>query len=329
MSSAKESFTSADALPVKLLQDLDVAKNVQEKGIILPVHVQILPTNRCNLKCGFCSCAEEDRELEMDMNDIHELFRVLPKLGTKAITITGGGEPTMFPHLGSLVFEAWRRNIKVGLVTNGLLLDDIGVGVFPRLTWCRISASDERKLNANVSKMITAVSSMTGQTDWAFSYVVSPKPDLLNIKQYIKLADDLKFSHIRLVADLLDPRATPMKALEEWLADFLQGISIPVIFQARATPEHGKDCRICYLRPLIGPDMNVYACCGVQYALPEPSKKLPKELCLGRLQDFPALIATNSTQPFKGGELCTTCYYGEYNRILGAMTAKVVHSEFV
>jgi len=330
MKDHRSSFTSADALPVKLLQDHDLIQHVTNTGSIPPVHVQLIPTNRCNLKCTFCSCSEEDRSKEMSIHDMVECVRTLSGLGTKSLTITGGGEPLLYPFLDTLLNLAEASNMATGLVTNGLLLGDVSPETLKKLTWCRVSHGDDRQaLDKEYETMLRSVVSCTPGVDWAFSYVLSETPNVMQLMDIILLGQELGFTHIRVVADLLQPDSVPMAETMETLKDFLAYTSIPVIFQGRDEPEHGQDCRICYLKPVVAPDLKVYACCGVQYALEKPSLSLPEELCLGTLEDLAARVKIVNQKPFPGAKHCVRCYYGAYNRVLGALVSDTVHKEFI
>lgn len=330
MKDYRSSFTSADALPVKLLQDHDLIQHITNTGSIPPAHVQLIPTNKCNLKCAFCSCAQEDRSKEMGMLEMLECLKTLRNLGTKSLTITGGGEPLLYPFLGTLLEVAEASDMATGLVTNGLLLGSIDPEMLNRLTWCRISHGDDRKpFDANDEGELMSIVSCAHKVDWAFSYVLSDRPNVRQLADVIILGNELGFTHVRVVADLLNPDRVPMEAVKAQLQDILGTVSIPVIFQGRDIPEVGHECRICYLKPVIAPDLKVYACCGVQYALDTPSLSLPEELCLGSLQDMAARAVTGNQKPFPGAQNCVRCYYGAYNRVLGALVSDTVHKEFL
>jgi organic radical activating enzyme len=326
----KASFTSADSLPVKLLRNIKILDAIQNGGIIPPAHIQLIPTNRCNLKCSFCSCAGEDRSVEMSFKQMNDIVKMIVPWMTQSVTITGGGEPLLYPYLFDLFARLSHKGIKIGLVTNGLLLHKQSVSLLKKLTWCRISYGDEREHwdSEFVCELIHTIKN-TPTVDWAFSYVVSSTPDIQRITEIIQSADLLGFTHIRLVADLLCPDEVPMMSLKRALEDFLKDIKVPVIFQDRATPEKGGDCRICYLKPVITPDAKVYACCGAQYAFEVPSKKFPEELCLGNAVDLPQIIKERSFIPFEGAKHCVKCYYGEYNRALSMLLIDLKHKEFI
>jgi len=328
MTDAIKSYTAADVVPYKLLQDHRLVRSIVERKYIPPAHVQFIPTNLCNLNCPFCSCAQEDHSLTMPLQEMIRVVNLLADRGTTSMTITGGGEPMMYPHLQNLVEFSYWKGIKTGLVTNGALLKTSDVAWINTLAWCRISYGDDREVMSDcyIAELhnITRLASHTG---WAFSYVVSKKPDIDKMKRLVALANSLKMTHVRFVADLLNPEEVPMDAVQEEMRSFVESFKVPVIFQGRTSPEKGGDCYICYLKPVISPDSKVYACCGVQYALPKPSKKLPTELCLGTVDQF--VKNTKVYKPFVGGNKCTICYYGSYNRILKGLLSEIDHKEFI
>ena len=173
----RESFTSASALPLKLMKLATTA--VDYEGIIHPLHVQISPTNKCNLFCDFCSCANREVREELSKENMHRLIRDISASGTLAVTITGGGEPLLYQHLNYMVDELFSRGIRIGLVTNGILLGKTDKEVLRKLTWCRISVSDDRDVEELLASVNVAVIKAP-KVDWAFSYVcllyTSPSP---------------------------------------------------------------------------------------------------------------------------------------------------------
>lgn len=325
MNSNRASFTAADTMPVKLLQNHKLIESITQRRIIPPLHVQLIPTNKCNLKCSFCSCERDDRSGEMDAEEMARLIYNLKKIKTEGITITGGGEPLLYPHIQDLINRMWFHEIKIGLVTNGLLLSKIIPIILNMLTWCRISQGDTREnWSQRFFDRLSGVINNAPDVGWAFSYVVSLNPNIEKIKRFIEFADENNFTHIRLVADLLQPDKVNMDKLREEI----KSQTVPVIFQDRNKPEKGENCRVCYLRPVITPDMKVYACCGAQYALKKPTLNFPPELCLGDVSQLPEIIA-KSSEPFEGAKHCQYCYYGNYNRTLDMLMTNTQHREFI
>jgi MoaA/NifB/PqqE/SkfB family radical SAM enzyme len=310
----KISFSAADAIPVKLLLNDGVRR-------LDPVHVQWLPTNRCNLKCGFCSCGKRDRNLEMDLSQARQVIAEFAELGCKAATITGGGEPLCHPAISQIIQRFVERGIAVGLVTNGLLLDRLDGGTLSLVTWCRISNSDDREMTPRYRAVLERAVAKA-RIDWAFSHVVSPQPNLEEIRRLVEFANERGFTHVRLVADLLRPEEVDLGPVR----DYLQDVDQTVIYQERSRPVPGTSCTIAYVKPLVAPDFRVYMCCGVQYALDRMSLNLPQELCVGTALDLQAIYG-QERKPFD--VKCKRCYYQHYNRVLEPLTREIVHREFV
>ena len=323
--SIRSSYTAADSIPFKLISDARIVGIITQRKVIPPWHVQFIPTNKCNLNCPFCSCAEDDRKTEMNITDAEYIISLLHELGSRAVTITGGGEPFLYKHISRLIWGFVLHNIQVGLVTNGLLLNRNHSALKP-VTWCRISNGDDRQFTDDYHRTLSEVVASNQHIDWAFSHVVSRHPNICEIKKVIGFANEHKFTHVRLVADLLDYENVDMEALQYQLEDDKIDLS-RVIFQARNEPVRGMPCYICYLKPIIGADCKVYTCCGVQYALKKPSKKMPRELCLGSAFDMQKIIE-RSHRPFDGS-ICHRCYYKSYNDVLRELLAEHEHEVWV
>lgn len=322
----KTSFTAADSIPLKVLLDRELLHHAHANNRLIPVHIQFLPTNKCNMNCSFCSCSERNADLEMDIDTARAIIVKCKNQGTKAVTITGGGEPLMYPHFSKLVDSFCENSIKIGLVSNGLLLHMAPRETLDKITWCRISNDDNRTFSDAYQNNLSRVVSNSPSVDWAFSHVVSVRQNVTEIAKVIEFANKHDFTHVRLVADLFQPEDVDMEALRESLLKM--GVDdAKVVYQGRKAYERGGDCYIGYIKPLISPDAKVYACCGVQYAFEVPSRDLPEELCLGNALDLEAIVA-RSNLPLDGAK-CVKCYYMNYNTLLRGMLKSVVHKEFV
>ena len=314
------SYTAASTFPAKLLKNrvLDWANRIP------PKHVQINPTNVCNLHCSFCSCEERDKKMAMDYFELQKMMEMFRDRGCKAVTITGGGEPLLYPRINDLIRHLRYLRIQVGLVTNGTCLDKLDEDAGNKLTWARISLSDEREVPFPV--IVRAVELMP-RVDWAFSYVLSAKPFIGQMAKAVDFANESGFTHIRIVSDMLSLENIPdMKEIRTLLE--LHGIDVSkVIFQGRKHPTKGQPkCWISLLKPLVDAKGDVYPCCGTQYALDPPDLDYGESMKMGHWTDFPALYANQV--PFDGSR-CVKCYYSDYNRALELIAAPIEHEEFV
>jgi len=213
--------------------------------------------------------------------------------------------------------------MKVGLVTNGLLLSGLHDYYIKKLTWCRVSFSDERGTGGFEDIITRAVTASPG-VDWAFSYVVTKNYDRDKLEFIIDLATRLNFTHVRVVSDLIDlDGCEPMDKVKESIRvdDSL------AIYQSRQDFTRGQNpCYISLLKPVLGADGNVYPCRGAQYAIDGEKLDLVSQMSMGSINEFPSLV---SDQMFFDGTVCDRCYYSEYNNALEDMLCPMKHLEFV
>jgi len=312
------SFTVAGLLPIKLFHINPIIE-----GKIHPLHAQLNPTNVCNLKCPFCSCSEREKNLELSRSEAIGILCSLKKLGCRSLTITGGGEPMLYPHLNEVIDRAAILGISVGLVSNGLKIDDLE---HPWPTWVRISFSDYRAADEGFFGKLRQAVHRLPSIDWGFSYILTRHPDYEKLAKILAFAAEEGFCHIRLVSDLLDLEAVPDMAEARARLSGLPGEEL-VIYQGRKEYNRGtKRCLISLLKPNIGADGYIYPCCGSQYALEEPSRDYSRDMSMGHWSNLERIIAE---QRHFDGSVCGRCYYGAYNSVLEGMTAKLKHREFV
>jgi len=324
MDNRRISFTAANSLPLKLCKHTSFLNGILHKKI-LPIHIQLNPTNKCNLRCSFCSCKNVDRDYELTKDQLFAIIVEYSKFGCDAITITGGGEPLMHPDINWLIQFCNMYHIQVGLVSNGLLLDNLTNKTLENICWCRISCADERKINNNVIDTITRTVKRSKNIDWAFSYVVSKNYDKENLKKYVLLANEFNFTHVRVVSDLIDlDNCVDIDKVKDSLSDIDDSI---VIYQGRKSFDAGqKECFISLLKPVIGADGKIYPCCGVQYAHKKQDLSLPKDMSMGNINDI-SLISKN--QFYFNGSECYRCYYKNYNEVLGVLVSDIKHENFL
>lgn len=320
----KNSYTAANSLPLKILKDVEVLTTKK----ILPRHIQICPTNICNLKCPFCSCNQVERSQQLSIDQLKEIVDISKNLGTKAYTITGGGEPTLHPQINEFLLYCNENDISTGLVSNGLKLKNIKPEILKTLTWSRISFGDFRKFDDKFKEQINYAINNASNVDWAFSYVVGKDYNLTNIKNIINYANKNKFTHVRLVPDLYNVETIDMDKVK--LELILENINLDlVIFQNRQEFCQGeRDCLISLLKPLIAPDGYIYPCCGVQYALPNDNehRMFPKSMRMGYYSELNNII--NKQEKFDGTH-CVKCYYKNYNTLLNGIIEKMKHEVFL
>ena len=136
----------------KLVHHPEHLAKMRAGQVVAPIHVSIWPTVRCQLNCSYCCCRNEDeyersaeavggeeRHTEMTLQEVKTAVDALALYGTKAIEFSGGGEPTLWPHLADAVDYIHDKGISLSLITNGLSLDLLSNDTIKKFSWIRIS----------------------------------------------------------------------------------------------------------------------------------------------------------------------------------------------
>lgn len=315
------SFASAGQFPAKILRMKGLAEQVKRQTIP-PIHLQFIPTNRCNLNCRFCSCQKRDFNKEMTLAKAREILWQFGKLGMQCMTITGGGEPCLWSPLSEFLLCAASDDISVGLVTNGTKLSYVTEDALKTLKWCRISCSDEAN---RIDAFRTVIDRVPG-VDWAFSYVVTSTPNADNFIEHVRFAREHNFTHMRVVANIIDlDHAADFSEFKAHAAN--EARELIIIWQDRQTFTRGmSSCLISLLKPVIGPDGEIYPCCGAQYARANMDLDLAQEMRMG---DISRAYRIWAEQKYFDGSKCDRCYYGAYNELLGMIQEPLMHELFV
>lgn len=103
-----------------------------------PITVHFMPMLACNQHCTFCAYGhrvpedpEEERgwknmllmsEASMSWEKALECIDCFERMGVRALEITGGGEPLIWPHIDKLLDRLRSSRLETALVTNGTAL---------------------------------------------------------------------------------------------------------------------------------------------------------------------------------------------------------------
>jgi len=122
--------------------------DMEQGRITPPVHVRLKPTNRCNHACSYCCYRNPGLFLSelVDVRDeipwpkMTEIIADLGRVGVKAVTLSGGGEPLCYPYAAELIRTLSDSGIKVAMLTNGALLEGEAARIAAeRAVWVRVS----------------------------------------------------------------------------------------------------------------------------------------------------------------------------------------------
>src|SRR6266851_5165562 len=90
-----------------------------------PYHVEIYPSDRCNIDCFFCSTASLRGNDELPLVRIEELIAEMQEAGTRSIRFAGGGEPLFHRKTKDLLRMIGRSGIPIeNITTNAVLITE-------------------------------------------------------------------------------------------------------------------------------------------------------------------------------------------------------------
>jgi len=297
-SNSELQFSSSVA---KLLQHPDRLQHP-----LYPITLQIALTDVCNLNCSFCSVkyrrgntlAYEKIQRTLDNPIFSSLL---------SVELTGGGEPTLYPQINELIYDLWNRELKIGLITNGVaLMEKLTIAALRRLRWLRVSLNGLDYLpDVNLDGLPPCL--MLG-----FSYVINEHTTQETIDKVGQYAEKYHARYVRIVPDCLDLD-------REWDFD----VSHPSFYVQTKTSGPLKPvapCRMGYLKPYLNSDGFFYWCSGVCLE----KRYFPEEYRMG---EYPAEIWDMPQMPFE----ChfSKCFWVEHNYLLELINTPIAHREFV
>lgn len=139
--------TNSAYSPLKVFHHRACVDALHEGRHIAPVHVQLVPTNRCNQSCegcayrlaGYPSSEQFEAVDQLSWSKLAEIVHDCRIMGVRAIELTGGGEPSIHPQFLQLCEAILAAGIDLGLVTNGARWCSERTEVLSRAMWVRFS----------------------------------------------------------------------------------------------------------------------------------------------------------------------------------------------
>ena len=279
------------------------------KHPMYPITLQVVPTDKCNLNCVFCSVKDRPRN-ELDFDKIISVVESYPFRILRGVEITGGGDPTLYPRINELierlVEEYW---LDVGFITNGVALHkNISESSLALLTWIRIS------LNCLDYLPDIDIPEIPEGTTLGFSYVVNEKTTKEILDKVAKYSEIYPAKYVRIVPDCLD-------LSRKYDFDIPDSPKFYVQTKAFGDLTPVAPCRMGYLKPYLNSDGYFYWCSGVCLG----TRYFPTEYRMGAWDESDMIWADQ--KPFE----ChfDKCFWVEQNLLLGAVNTKIEHEAFI
>jgi sulfatase maturation enzyme AslB (radical SAM superfamily) len=281
---------------LKIFQQSKKLDAITEGRFTAPIYIRLKPTNICNHSCWYCGYqANPDMSMgdDIDLRDViphdklNELCDDFIKLGVKAVTFTGGGEPLVYPKIDLFLDKLLNHNIKVAVITNGANLKGrIASSLAGKASWVRVSMDGwdnqsyikyRKTKDGEFDKIIENIknfSTIKGKTKLSISYNVD-KDNHDKVYEIAKLmksigAETLKFTGCVIYDDLLkninyhkEFSKLTSQLIEKAKKDFeSDGFEIQNVYSIQ-NERYKKNYHRCFFSEyltVIGADMNVYAC---------------------------------------------------------------------
>lgn len=126
----------------RILAHLDRARAAYEGKMPYPSMAIIYPTYRCNCNCVGCEYKPMRKKSGADFEP-RELLKTLAELrglGVSSVEFSGGGEPSLYPHIALAIKTGKELGMTVGMLTNGSnIRGEIAETVVENLSYIRVS----------------------------------------------------------------------------------------------------------------------------------------------------------------------------------------------
>lgn len=254
-----------------------------------PISIEIFPTNRCNLKCKFCSYDEILNGEQLSNQSFTRLIDEIINSGINSVVFSGGGEPTLHPLLSPAINKLTDANIKVGLITNGIYLTTELLKSISKCSWIRFSLNANSKVQylrltsnseENFDKIAENIKLITSQK---LTTLVSGAIILVDIKNFNKMdfinsielastlaLDQIFFKPLQNKFEINTQSKKNFVAYSDEISSYAQKFKIVTNFKKFISEEYnpymskeaGQRCSVVYdnLIGLITASGDVYSC---------------------------------------------------------------------
>jgi organic radical activating enzyme len=280
----------------KLIHHQEHLSKIEKREIVGPIHLSVFPNNFCQLNCEYCCFSKTQRNSdELSLSDFKIAIDTLKKYGLKATEISGGGDSLLWSNFDQAIEYAYSKNLKLSLVTNGLLLDSKSKDILEKFNWIRISVQSTeyaKKINMN---------HIPSNVKTSMSYIVYNKKSLSEIGKLYQFSKD-KNIIIRVA-----PIRPCDKLWEQKVQKKVEQYGHPLIFFNKefGTP---LGCYMIYLRAALDWNGNFLPCPSIELS-PEHAGKIPEDFGVCKVSEIENWLSTN--RPHDLGYQCSFCNCGK------------------
>ncbi len=242
----------------------------------LPRHVEVHPTDRCNHRCSFCfhggagPHAAPGRPA-LSLPSYGRLFQELRSLGIDDLSVSGGGEPTLFADLPALLDLAFEAGLRVRLITHGTHVDDAVASRLVRLhelrvsldaatpaTWARLRQVPE----AWFSRALDTIRGVAGRGPSTGVTFLVNATNHHEVAAFVDLVRPLGVDAVVFKVDVDPARRLPRDAYDRAVAPARAVRDERVDVRDWVDPSpRGRPCRASHFKVAFDPSGTLYSCC--------------------------------------------------------------------
>lgn len=132
---------------LKIFHHTEKINDILNEKRTAPIYIRIKPTNYCNQNCYYCGSKDdnvpEDRKYNrsamIPWDKMQEIITDMSDIGVKAVTLSGGGEPLVYPYIADTLELIKKYNIQYSIITNGQVLEGRKAELLYDAKWIRVS----------------------------------------------------------------------------------------------------------------------------------------------------------------------------------------------
>ena len=131
---------------LKIFHHFDILSKLLKGERCNPLYIRIKPTNVCNHNCYYCHYKNSYLTLDdynptdfIPHDKMMEILDDMGKMGVKAVTFSGGGEPLAYQYIEETMEKVLDLGIDLSIITNGSLLNGRKAEILAHAKWVRIS----------------------------------------------------------------------------------------------------------------------------------------------------------------------------------------------
>jgi len=243
------------------------------------------------------------------------------KLGVRAVELTGGGDPALYPYINEAFDFYHKLGINLGVITNGLAANKVKHWEY--CNWVRVSLNVFDYFDKlDISQIEDSGAYVS------FCYIWNESTTMENFEKVVEISNKKKIV-CRVAPDCIKPLNEIEKSIWDIRAIINQFKGNEYVFLSDFnidTKRDGKDCRLHMIKPCFYTNGNVYSCPSAELAL-ENDYQISDKALLCRYDEIYDFYKNGRAAEATKRD-CSYCKYVQQQKVLKDLLTKTTHNEF-